>query len=190
MGFDKPNIRFTIHAMLPRSLEDFYQQAGRAGRDRERARCVLVFSDDQPGLADELLDTERTPLEEIARKAGRVSQRGQGDAIRNTWFLTQNFPGPAVEKRIVQHVVTQVLEPRLGAYLGHSHPVEVSFLELPEDLFQSGGQRAASQEIRTIALEKALYRLLLVGAVADYQKDYGSRCFRVDLTTATGRHVS
>src|SRR5262249_43261419 len=53
MGIDKPNIRFTIHAMLPRSLEEFYQQAGRAGRDGQNARCIVIFSDDQEKSADE-----------------------------------------------------------------------------------------------------------------------------------------
>lgn len=189
MGIDKANIRFTIHAMLPRSLEDFYQQAGRAGRDRGPARCFIFFSDDQPGLADELLDTERTPLEEIARHADRVAKSWQGDAIRNTWFLTQNFLGREVEKRVVRHVVTQALEPKLATHLGDSHPVEVSFLELPEDLFPPSGGKPVGGDTRTTALEKALYRLLLVGAVADYQKDYKKRRFLVDLTAVEEGHV-
>jgi len=177
MGIDKPDIRFTIHAMLPRSLEEFYQQAGRAGRDGTNSRCIIIFADDQPGLADEILDPLWVPIEKTSELVGQIPKNQQSDALRNTWFLRNSFLGKGSDKAIVDYV-WQTLAQQLPAREGDRKRVEIPFDFLPDDLVKGEGDLS---ERKQQALEKAIYRLLVVGAVEDYEKDYTGHKFIVHL---------
>lgn len=57
MGIDKPDVRFVIHWILPSTPEAYYQEAGRAGRDGEPSRCILLFHPADPVLHRRMLET-------------------------------------------------------------------------------------------------------------------------------------
>ncbi len=102
MGIDKPNIRFTIHWGLPQSIESFYQEAGRAGRDRVESWCYLLVSDDDPRRSDDVL-ASREGSEDVPWDA-------QTDIDRQMFFHRSSFPDEEDELAVLRHVVSEVCD--------------------------------------------------------------------------------
>ena len=67
MGIDKPDVRYVVHFNLPRSLEAYYQEAGRAGRDGRRAECVLLFSYGDVRIQEFLVE-HNNPTREVVER--------------------------------------------------------------------------------------------------------------------------
>lgn len=161
MGIDKPNIRYTVHFGLPGSLESFYQEAGRAGRDRKRARCVLVYSEYDSQRSDSLLDPE-IELSEIRARYEAIRGRRdlEDDVARSLWFHLAAFAGEEKDVADVDRILRAVPD------LTKRNRLSLEFW--PDD----GDNKNQ---------EKAILRLVKVGAFSDYEVDFGAKRYSIDV---------
>jgi superfamily II DNA helicase RecQ/very-short-patch-repair endonuclease len=182
MGIDKPNIRYTIHYNIPSSIESFYQEAGRAGRDRDKAVCVIIFSDDSPQDANRRLDLGLTADEVWNLPEAR--DKKEGDIHRMLFFQEQSFRGRQTEVMNIQDVLGAVVSPQL-AKLEEDEQTEipVGCLERPGRNGQTFPDPGGT--------EKVLFRLLTLGIIEDYTVEFATpRIFNVIVRRKPQREYS
>ncbi|ONN28093.1 hypothetical protein XJ44_00020 [Thermosipho affectus] len=160
MGVDKPNIRYTIHYTLPSSLESFYQEAGRAGRDRKPAYCFLIYSEDYNKFTDAILNVSISN-----EQANKIYSKYKvyDDISTQAFFHFSSFEGEEIERKNLIKLF-QKLKP----YIKKLDNGKVGYLTI-KSLDKN--------------FEKAIYRLTILGVVEDYTIQYenSSRSYELKL---------
>jgi ATP-dependent DNA helicase RecQ len=87
MGIDRSNVRYVIHAGMPKSLEHYQQEAGRAGRDGLPAECLLLWSGADYGLWKSIQEAEAVVAPGALRKLGQMLAFCQDVACRHRALL-------------------------------------------------------------------------------------------------------
>jgi ATP-dependent DNA helicase RecQ len=177
MGIDNPNIRYTVHIGLPGSIESFYQEAGRAGRDRRRAECAIVLSNDDPRRSQQIL-SPATPLNEVARVVEETRWDDADDIVRALWFHVRAFRGVQAEVKDIASMLDQLGE------VGKRRQVNVTWRD--SRWSSEPGWREAGRE----RAEKALHRLVLLGVVEDYTVNFAAQEFGVRIAGATREEIA
>ena len=172
MGIDKPNIRYTVHISLPCSIEQYYQEAGRAGRDGNSALSVLLYSNQKRIGVDELLNPLTAPEKvEQAVKDSFKSRRGN-DVLTALYFHSNSFKGKAHELKNFEDIVE-----RLG-----------STRENNEFYLPIVPKKNPKEESDKAKKEKVLCRLTIIGVVDKYTIE-NNRRFTLKLTGASNKQI-
>lgn len=163
MGIDKGNIRQTIHYGIPGSLESFYQEAGRAGRDKNKSNCLIFYSPDQ--LNETQLQNifgVNTNLNSLNEEKKKIN----GDLNTLLYFLTNNLKD--IEEELEE------------IYTYYQSNFTTGNLEIALNF---NNDRERERE------EKCVYRLALLGIVGDWTINWKSRQLEVELTDWTEQVV-
>lgn len=174
MGIDKKNIYYTIHYGLPGSIEALYQEAGRAGRwenKAQKAECCILFSPEV--VSDGVLNQVFNPnisLDELNDVIKSVGFSGR-DIFRVLFLMLNN------QKDIEQDAV--VVNYLIDSYYRENAIATIDFGTAQHNLFlkgigtkKSNGTLVPFDESKTGIIQKAIYRLSLLGIVKDWTTDF------------------
>ena len=168
MGIDKPNIRYTCHYMAPQSVESFYQEAGRAGRNglAGYALCTILYSDDNWNTALSILN--EPDHKRAMGMLDAVHWDNRGDLLFQSWFLLRTYKDRRTDKEDSSDLWRQLSKSVMGMT-----PGAINTVRIPFGRYQ----------------ERAIYRLVLLGIIADYTIDWNRGFFAIEVKSPTPQTV-
>jgi len=157
--------------MAPQSVESFYQEAGRAGRNgiAGYALCTILYSDDNWNTALNILN--EPDHKRAMDMLDAVHWDNRGDLLFQSWFLLQTYKGRRTDKEDSSALWRQLSKSLMGMTPGAINTVAIPF-----------GRYKERQE-------RAIYRLVLLGIIADYTIDWTRGFFEVQARSPTPQAV-
>ncbi|MDR1743166.1 MAG: RecQ family ATP-dependent DNA helicase [Dysgonamonadaceae bacterium] len=156
MGIDKPDVRVVVHLDLPNSLEEYYQEAGRAGRDEERSYAIILYTKaDSAKLKKRISDAfpQREFIVRVYEALGNYFQVAVGSGFGDVYdFNLHEFCRPYHLPFLQTHHALEILD--LAGYIEYTEEIDarsrLQFLIYRDDLYSLQLEKSYEELIHVI----------------------------------------